>query len=60
MDILNNLYVVSAKNKHFFPHAVLFIIGMIARRTIEEHKENVVKYFGDNIPLDLLERIKDA
>jgi len=60
MDILDNLYIVSVKNKHFLPHAVLFVIGMIAKRTIKEPEEDVVKYLGDNMPLDLLDRIKNA
>ncbi|MBL7157224.1 MAG: hypothetical protein ISS92_03565 [Candidatus Omnitrophica bacterium] len=60
MDILDNLYIVSVKNKHFLPHAVLFVIGMIAKRTIREHEKEVVKYLGDNIPLNLLDRIKNV
>jgi len=60
MDELNNLYILSVKNKHFLPHAVLFIMGMIAKRTIKEIESDGTRYLGDNLPLDLLDRIKNA
>jgi len=58
MDIMDNVYIVALKNKHFLPHAVLFVIGMIARRKTEESKKDDTSYLGDNVPLNLLDRIK--
>ena len=58
MDELNNLYILSVKNKHFLPHAILFVMGMIARRTIKEIGNDEVSYLGDNLPLNLANRIK--
>jgi len=59
-NIFDNVYVVALKNKHFLPHAALFIIGMIAKRKAEEVKNDEALYLGDNLPLDLAERIKNA
>jgi len=59
-SIFDNIYVVALKNKHFLPHAVLFIIGMIAKRKAEEIKNDEALYLGDNLPLDLAERIRNA
>ena len=56
MDILDNLYMLSVKNKHFFPHAALLVIGMIAGRELA-NKEEDKEYLGDNLPLDLTDRI---
>ena len=60
MDIIDNTYIIALKNKHFLPHAVLFIIGMIAKRKTEENRKDESPYFGDNLPLNLAERIKNA
>ena len=59
-NIFDNVYVVALKNKHFLPHAVLFLIGMIAKRKAEEVKNDETIYLGDNLPLDLAGRIKNA
>ena len=61
MELFDNLYIVSVKNKHVLPAAVLFVIGMIAKgRRIEKEKTTETPYFGDNVPLDLAERIRNA
>ena len=60
MDILDNLYIVSVKNKGFLPHAVLFIIGLIAKKGIAREEESSIRYLGDNLPLNLADRIKNG
>ena len=60
MDELNNLYILSVKNKHMIPHAMFLVMGMIARRKASEISEDNVSYLGDNLPLDLVKRIKNA
>jgi len=58
MDIMDNVYIVALKNKQFLPHAVLFVIGMIAGRKIQNKSRDDKDYFGDNLPLNLIDRIK--
>ena len=59
MDILNNLYIVSVKNKHFLAHAAMLVIGMIiGKEEREPRPEN--RYFGDNLPFTITERMKDS
>lgn len=60
MDLMNNVYIVALKNKHFLPHAVLFIIGMIAGKKLYNKRRESAEYFGDNLPLNLIERIRHA
>lgn len=60
MEIFDNLYIVSVKNKHFLPTAVLFLIGlMVKKEKMIDHTEKT-DYLGDNVPLNLVERIKNA
>ena len=44
--------------KRFGLCAILFVMGMIARRTIKEIGNDEASYLGDNLPLNLANRIK--
>ena len=57
MDNLNDLYLISVKNKHFLPHIVLLVMGMIKKREAKANEVSEEVYLGDNIPLNLIERI---
>ena len=58
MEIFDNLYIVSVKNKHLLPTAVLFLIGlMVKKEKVTDYTEKT-DYLGDNIPLSLVERIR--
>ena len=59
-NIFDNVYIVALKNKHFLPTAVLLLIGLITKKEkLADHKDNA-NYLGDNVPLDLVDRIKNA
>jgi len=58
MEIFDNLYIVSVKNKHLLPTVVLFLIGlMIKKEKMIDHAKKT-DYLGDNVPLNLVERIR--
>ena len=60
MDLLNNLYVLVVKNKQFIPQSLLLVVGMIVKREKEETETDRQAYLGDNLPMNLIERIKGA
>ena len=56
MNIFRNLELLTAKNKHFILAALVFLIG-ITNKTESKNKE--FDYLGDNVPLALVERIRN-
>lgn len=58
---LDNIYLIAVKNKGFLPHALLLVIGMIIKKNgWDVRRADGSDYLGDNLPLDLADRIKNA
>ncbi|NQT22856.1 MAG: hypothetical protein HQ579_05370 [Candidatus Omnitrophica bacterium] len=60
MELFNDLYILTVKNKQLIPTGVLLVLGMITGRRIEKAEDEAANYLGDNVPLDLAERIRRA
>jgi len=60
MDILNDLYVATAKNKHLIPQAFLLLIGLVVKKEKIAKPDENLNYLGDNVPLNLVSRIKNT
>ena len=56
MDILNNTYFLAVKNKQFLPVALFLLVSAIAGHKKEKESG---EYLGDNVPLSLVEKIKN-
>lgn len=60
MEILDNIYILAVKNKQLIPTGLLLALGMIVGKKLKKSDELSNEYLGDNIPLDLIARLKDA
>jgi len=60
MELFDNLYILTVKNKQLIPTGVLLVLGMITGQKIDKAEDDTADYLGDNVPLDLTERIKRA
>ena len=58
METLDNIYILAVKNKQLIPAALLLVLGMMTGKRIDKKKDIDLEYLGDNIPLDLLEKLK--
>jgi len=60
MELFDNLYILTVKNKQLIPTGVLLVLGMITGQKIDKAEDDTTDYLGDNVPLDLTEKIRRA
>lgn len=61
MDRLNHIILLAVKTKHLMPVGLLLLINALVKHDYKDPcHDDSEEYMGDNIPLDLIDRIKRA